>query len=45
MKIFDWQDVPMIGQNVYDVYDVLFTAPKKQVWKHKITTSLWTLKF
>ena len=24
MKIFDWQDIPMYGQNVQDVYDELF---------------------
>ena len=24
MKIFDWQDIPMIGENVQDVYNELF---------------------
>ena len=24
MKIFDWQDISMIGENVQDVYDELF---------------------
>lgn len=24
MKIFDWQDIPMVGQNVYDVFDEIF---------------------
>lgn len=45
MKIFDWKDIPMLGKNVYDVFDELFYRSEKQVWKHKITTSLWTLQF
>lgn len=29
MKIFDWQDIPMIGENVQDVYDELFYRSEK----------------
>ena len=29
MKIFDWQDIPMVGQNVYDVFDELFYRSEK----------------
>lgn len=29
MKIFDWQDIPMIGKNVYDVFDELFYRSEK----------------
>lgn len=29
MKIFDWQDIPMIGQSVYDVFDELFYRSEK----------------
>ena len=29
MKIFDWQDIPMLGKNVYDVFDELFYRSEK----------------
>lgn len=29
MKIFDWQDISMIGENVQDVYDELFYRSEK----------------
>lgn len=45
MKIFDWQDIPMYGQNVQDVYDELFYRSEKQVWKHKMIMSLWMQQF
>ena len=29
MKIFDWQDIPMIGKNVQDVFDEIFYRSEK----------------